>query len=88
MLLLYVEPVLASILATGTLRWAGVVCWTGMAFAFQPTLRRYRRSPVWGFLLPVIGLFYMTATIGSAVRVYQGRGGNWKNRSYPASGRN
>lgn len=84
MLLLYVEPVLASIFATGTLRWAGVVCWTGMAFAFQPTLRRYRRSPVWGLLLPVIGLFYMMATIGSAVRFYQGRGGHWKNRSYPA----
>ncbi len=86
MLLVYVEPVLASLFATGALRWAGAVCWTGMAIAFQPTLWRYRRSPAWGFLLPVIALFYLMATIGSAVRFYQGRGGQWKNRNYPAHG--
>jgi hopene-associated glycosyltransferase HpnB len=86
MLLVYVEPVLASLFATGALRWAGAVCWTGMAIAFQPTLWRYRRSPAWGLLLPVIGLFYLMATISSAVRFYQGRGGQWKNRSYPAHG--
>jgi hopene-associated glycosyltransferase HpnB len=86
MLLVYVEPVLASLFATGALRWAGAVCWTGMALAFQPTLWRYRRSPAWGLLLPVIGLFYLMATISSAVRFYQGRGGQWKNRNYPAHG--
>jgi hopene-associated glycosyltransferase HpnB len=86
MLLVYVEPVLASLFATGALRWAGAVCWTGMALAFQPTLWRYQRSPVWGLLLPVIGLFYLLATISSAVRFYQGRGGQWKNRNYPAHG--
>jgi hopene-associated glycosyltransferase HpnB len=86
MLLVYVEPVLASLFATGALRWAGAVCWTGMAIAFQPTLWRYRRSPAWGLLLPVIGLFYLMATMSSAVRFYQGRGGQWKNRNYPAHG--
>ena len=86
MLLLYVEPVLASLFATGALRWGGAFCWAAMAFAFQPTLRRYRRSPAWGVLLPVIGLFYLMATIGSAVRFYQGSGGQWKNRNYPAPG--
>jgi hopene-associated glycosyltransferase HpnB len=86
MLLVYVEPALASIFATGALRWGGAVCWTGMALAFQPTLWRYRRSPAWGLLLPVIGLFYLMATIGSAVQFYQGRGGQWKNRNYPAHG--
>jgi hypothetical protein len=84
MLLLYVEPALATIFATGALRWGGAVCWATMALAFQPTLWRYRRSPAWGLLLPVIGLFYLTATIGSAIRFYQGRGGQWKNRNYPA----
>jgi hopene-associated glycosyltransferase HpnB len=86
MLLVYVEPALASVFATGTLRWGGAVCWTGMALAFQPTLWRYRRSPAWGLLLPVIALFYLMATIDSAVRFYQGRGGQWKNRNYPAHG--
>jgi len=86
MLLVYVEPVLPSLFATGALRWAGAVCWTGMAIAFQPTLWRYRRSPAWGLLLPVIALFYLMATISSAVRFYQGKGGQWKNRNYPAHG--
>ena len=86
MLMVYVEPVLASLFATGALRWVGAVCWAGMALAFQPTLWRYRRSPAWGLLLPVIGLFYLMATISSAVRFYQGRGGQWKNRNYPAHG--
>jgi hopene-associated glycosyltransferase HpnB len=86
MLLLYVEPVLASLFATGALRWSGAVCWTGMALAFQPTLWRYRRSSAWGLLLPVIGLFYLMATISSAVRFYQGRGGQWKNRNYSVHG--
>jgi hypothetical protein len=68
MLLVYVEPALASFFATDALRWGMAVCWIGMALAFQPTLWRYQRSPAWGLLLPVIGLFYLMATIGSAVR--------------------
>jgi hopene-associated glycosyltransferase HpnB len=86
MLLVYIEPALASVFATGAFRWAGVVCWIGMALAFQSTLWRYRRSPAWGLSLPMIALFYLMATIGSAVRFYQGRGGQWKNRNYPAHG--
>jgi hopene-associated glycosyltransferase HpnB len=65
--------------------WAtvtGVIAWAAMAFAFQPTLRRYRQSPLWGLALPLIGLFYIAATIDSALQHYRGRGGGWKNRTY------
>jgi hypothetical protein len=55
MLLLYAEPILASIFAIDVLRWIGIACWAGIALSFQPTLQRYRRSPVWGVLLPLIG---------------------------------
>jgi hopene-associated glycosyltransferase HpnB len=61
----------------------GSLTWLLMALAFQPTLRRYRRSPLWGLALPAIGAFYLCATIASAVRHYSGRGGGWKNRVYP-----
>lgn len=84
LLLVYLEPVLAALLATGPTRILGLICWLLMAIAFQPTLRRYRTSPLWGLALPAIALFYLAATIGSAVRFYQGRGGQWKNRHYPA----
>lgn len=83
MLLLYLEPVLSTLFATGIFRWAGIFCWLAMALAFQPTLHRYRRSPLWGLALPFIALFYLGATCDSAVRFYRGQGGRWKGRTYP-----
>ncbi|WP_213805528.1 glycosyltransferase [Granulicella sp. dw_53] len=84
MMVIYVEPVLASLFRSGAVRGLGVICWMMMAAAFQPTLRRYRRSPLWGLALPAIALFYTAATVGSAVRSYRGQGGRWKDRVYPA----
>ncbi len=52
-----------------------------MAIAFQPMLRFYRRSPLWGLALPLIGLFYAGATWLSAWHYWQGRGGMWKGRA-------
>lgn len=83
MLLMYMEPVWLAISAQGLARWVGLVCWSMMAVAFQPTLRRYRRSPIWGLALPAIALFYLSATVGSAVRFYGGHGSVWKDRTYP-----
>ena len=52
-----------------------------MALAFQPTLRLYGRSPLWGLALPAIGALYSGFTVQSAVDVWRGRGGRWKGRS-------
>lgn len=82
MLLLYVVPI-AALGASGPARWIGGAAWCLMAFAFQPTLRRYRRSPLWGFALPAIAMFYLAATFGSAVRFHLHKGGGWKDRTYP-----
>lgn len=82
MLLLHVVPVTA-LSVSGPARWIGAAAWCLMAFAFQPTLRRYRRSSLWGLALPVIAMFYLAATFGSAVRFHLHRGGEWKDRTYP-----
>jgi len=82
MTLVYCAPPLL-LFARGLAALLGALTWLLMALAFQPTLRRYRRSPFWGFALPAIGAFYLCATIASAVRHYSGRGGGWKNRVYP-----
>ena len=82
MLLLYAVPVACTLFAKGTVRLIAIAAWAGMALAFQPTLRRYRRSPAWGVLLPFIGFFYLGATVDSAVRFYRGQGGRWKDRTY------
>ncbi len=85
MLVLYAVPVALAVAAHGVSLWCGLAAWTLMAALFQPVLRRYQQSPLWGIALPVIAMYYMAATVGSAVRFYRGTGGQWKNRTYPAS---
>lgn len=78
----YCAPPLALVFGRGKTRVLGALAWGAMAALFQPTLERYRRSPWWGLALPAIGLFYLGATVASAVRHYAGRGGGWKERVY------
>jgi hypothetical protein len=52
-----------------------------MAVAFQPTLRFYRASPLWGLALPAIAAAYTAFTLQSAVQMWRGRGGFWKGRA-------
>jgi hopene-associated glycosyltransferase HpnB len=80
---LYCAPPLLALFAHEPARLAGVASWLMMAVAFQPTLRRYRCSPLWGTALPGIAIFYVCATASSALRYHAGRGGGWKNRVYP-----
>jgi len=58
----------------------GLAAWILMTISYVPTLRFYRRSLAWAPLLPLIALFYIYATIDSAVRYWAGRGGQWKGR--------
>jgi hypothetical protein len=51
-----------------------------MAIAFQPVLRFYRLSPLWGPALPAIAAFYLAFTVDSAYQHWRGRGGAWKGR--------
>jgi hypothetical protein len=64
----------------GIAGWAGLCTWLLMAITFQPMLRFYRLSPIWGLALPAIGAAYMLFTAQSAVETWRGRGGLWKGR--------
>ncbi|HUZ12197.1 MAG TPA: glycosyltransferase [Caulobacteraceae bacterium] len=81
MALLYIAPPGLALFAAGRARWLGLAAWGLMAVSFQPMLRFYRRSPLWGPALPVIGLAYTAFTVWSALQVWRGRGGMWKGRS-------
>jgi len=85
MLALYAVPVAAALAFPSPAPWLGTAAWLTMASILQPTLRRYRCSPLWGLALPAIAMFYLAATCGSAWRFYRGKGGQWKNRAYPAT---
>jgi hypothetical protein len=52
-----------------------------MALAYQPTLRFYGLSWVWGLALPVIAMAYLLFTLDSAWQHLRGLGGMWKGRA-------
>jgi GT2 family glycosyltransferase len=83
--LTYLAPPLTALFGTGVARALGIITWAAMALAFQPTLRLYRRSALWGPALPAIALAYMAFTLDSAYQHARGRGGLWKGRVANAS---
>ncbi len=76
----FVVPVLAALFSHGAAQIFGLLAWAIMAVAFQPTLRFYGLSPLWGPILPAIALVYMAFTLESAYQSVRGRGGLWKGR--------
>ena len=81
MAIVYAAPVALALFAHGLPRIAGVLAWVLMALSFQPILRFYRLSPLWGVALPLIGALYAGFTVQSAVQHWRGRGGMWKGRA-------
>jgi hopene-associated glycosyltransferase HpnB len=79
--LTYLAPPALALFGDGLARWAGLAAWAAMALAFQPMLRAYRRSPLWGIALPLIATLYGAFTLRSAIDVWRGRGGQWKGRA-------
>jgi hypothetical protein len=76
----FIAAPMLAIFASGAAAWLGLAAWCAMAIAFQPTLRLYGLTPLWGFAVPLIALTYMIWTIESAVQYVRGRGGAWKDR--------
>jgi hypothetical protein len=72
-------PALA-VFGDGMARILGIGTWLLMVLAFQPMLRFYRVSPLWGLALPAIAAAYMIYTLESACRYWRGQGGIWKGR--------
>ena len=81
MALTYLAPVAFTLFGHGIAQVLGLVTWVLMAIAFQPTLRFYRLSPLWGLALPAIALVYLAFTLDSAYQHALGRGGMWKGRA-------
>jgi hopene-associated glycosyltransferase HpnB len=79
--IVYIAPVMTALFAWGISQLAGWFAWIIMAAMFQPMLRFYRLSPLWGLALPLIGAFYAAFTLESAIQYWSGKGGMWKGRS-------
>lgn len=86
MTVIYLAPPVVAIVL-GPLGWPAWLAWGAMCCAYAPMLRYYGRSPWWAPALPLVALFYVGATVASAVRYWRGKGGQWKARvQAPARG--
>ena len=61
--------------------------WALMSVSYLPILRRYRTSYLFTLLLPLSAMVYTAMTVSSALRYWQGHGGEWKGRTYERASR-
>jgi len=84
--LVFGAPPLLTLIGSGAGRIMAAMAWALMALSFQPMLRFYHRSPLYGVALPLIAAFYAGCTLLSAWQHHRGRGGMWKGRAQAAMG--
>jgi hopene-associated glycosyltransferase HpnB len=80
--IVFIVPPMAVFAGHGVAPAIGAAAWAAMACSYIPTLRRFRLSTLWAPFLPFAALFYMAATIGSALNYHLGCGVAWKGRAY------
>ena len=81
MVAVYGAAPLLALFARESAQASGILAWAAMTLAFQPILKFYRLSPLWGLVLPMIGAVYALFTFDSALQHWRGRGGMWKGRA-------
>jgi hypothetical protein len=86
MVLTFLMAPMLTLFGGGLVQTAGLCAWLLMALAFQPMLRFYQVSPLWGLALPAIAAVYTLFTVQSALEVWRGRGGMWKGRAQAMAG--
>jgi len=84
--LVWLVPVSEVLFGRGRPFACGLAAFVLATMSYMPTLGRYGRSRLWALALPLVALFYMAATVGSALNHWLGRGANWKSRDYGADG--
>jgi hopene-associated glycosyltransferase HpnB len=60
----------------------GLAAFALAMISYIPTLARFEEAKIWALALPLIALFYMAATLDSALNYWRGAGARWKNRDY------
>jgi hopene-associated glycosyltransferase HpnB len=75
-------PIGEALFGYGWRQGCGLAAFALSAISYLPTLARYDRSRLWALALPLIALFYMGATLDSALKHWRGAGARWKQRDY------
>jgi hopene-associated glycosyltransferase HpnB len=84
--LTYLLPITLLFSGRPTPAIIGLITWMLMSAAYFPMIRFYETNPLWSLSLPFAALFYMAATVHSAIQHATGRGGQWKGRTQDIAG--
>jgi hopene-associated glycosyltransferase HpnB len=80
MAITYLAPPLLLLTRSRLTIFMGVAAWAAMTMTYSTMVRHYRLNPAWALTLPLAALFYLGATMHSAVKFWNGSGGDWKGR--------
>jgi hopene-associated glycosyltransferase HpnB len=80
MAITYLAPPLLLLTGSRLAVFIVAASWMAMTITYSRMVRYYRLNPAWALTLPLAALFYLGATIHSAVKYWTGSGGEWKGR--------
>jgi hopene-associated glycosyltransferase HpnB len=80
MAITYLAPPLLLLTGNRLAIFLGAAAWATMTITYSAMVRYYRLNPAWALTLPLAALFYLGATMHSAVNYWNGTGGDWKGR--------
>jgi hopene-associated glycosyltransferase HpnB len=80
MVITYLAPPLLLLTRSRLTIIIGAATWAAMTITYSTIVRYYRLNPAWALTMPLAALFYLGATMHSAVKYWNGSGGNWKGR--------
>jgi hopene-associated glycosyltransferase HpnB len=80
MVITYLAPPLLLLTRSRPAIFMGAAAWAAMTITYSTIVRYYRLNPAWALTLPLAALFYLGATMHSAVKYWNGSGGDWKGR--------
>ena len=85
MVLLYLLPLLLLCTRDAQLVALGAAAYILMIVTYLPMVRFYGLGAGWALTLPLSAIFYIGATLDSAIKFWSGRGGEWKGRAQDRS---
>lgn len=83
--LLYVLPVVLLFTRDWLFIALGLLTYGLMTLTYLPMVCFYGLGAGWALTLPLSAIFYMAATVDSALKFWSGRGGEWKGRAQDRS---
>jgi hopene-associated glycosyltransferase HpnB len=81
MVITYLAPPLLLLTGSRLAFFMGAAAWAAMTMTFSTMVHHYRLNPAWALALPLAALFYLGATIHSALKYWSGSNGDWKGRA-------